>query len=144
MLYKKELSSSANSAQLVIVHFHGGGLIAADSLFPDFFGCWLLDLAKKHRAVIVSANHHLLPEANVTDILEDLDDVSTWVQSSLPEFLKTKSQGKVDYDLKRILTAGESAGGYLALQLALNYPDDIRTILTQYPMIDCLLRVWKT
>lgn len=143
VLYEKELASSNNSSQPVIIRFHGGGLVAADSLFPDFFGYWLLDLAKKHGAIIVSANHRLLPEANAADILEDLDDVWAWVQSTLPDFLKAKSQGKVNCDLKRILAAGESAGGYLALQLALNHPNVIRTFLVQYPMIDIKSR-WFT
>lgn len=143
VLYERGLTSGDTSAQPVIIRFHGGGLVAADSLFPDFFGYWLLDLAKKHGAIIVSANHRLLPEANANDILEDLEDVWTWVKSSLPELLKTKSQAEVRCDLTQILTAGESAGGYLAIQLALNHPTEIRTFLAQYPMVDMRSR-WFT
>ncbi|KAK5045998.1 hypothetical protein LTR84_008785 [Exophiala bonariae] len=142
-IYEQGLTSVSTSSQPIIIRFHGGGLVAADSLFPDFFGYWLLDLAKKYGAIIISANHRLLPEANISDILEDLEDVWTWVQSSLPEFLRIKSQGKVRCDLKQILTAGESAGGYLAIQLALNHPNGIRTFLAQYPMVDMKSR-WFT
>lgn len=143
VLYEKGLSSSNNSTQPIILRFHGGGLVAGDSLFPDFFGQWLLELSKKYGAVIVSANHRLMPEANATDIFEDLEDFWTWVRSSLPDFLETKSQGNVKCDLNRILVTGESAGGYLALQLALNHPTKIRTFLTQYPMADMRSR-WFT
>ncbi|RVX73192.1 hypothetical protein B0A52_02319 [Exophiala mesophila] len=136
VLYHKDLPTHASAAQPIIIRFHGGGLVAADSLFPDFFGHWLLDLAKTNRAIIVSANHRLLPESNATDILEDLDDLWSWVRESLPSFLTTQSGGSLGCDTGRIMVAGESAGGYLAIQLALNHPDKIRTFLIQYPMLD--------
>ena len=142
VVYEKGLSSKS-AAQPVIIRFHGGGLVAADSMFPDFFGFWLLELAKKNQAVIVSANHRLLPESNASDILEDLDDVWKWVQSSLRPFLKEKSEAALDCDLKRILVTGESAGGYLAVQLAIDHSDEIRTFFAQYPMIDMKSR-WFT
>lgn len=136
VLYQKDLPALASAAQPIIIRFHGGGLVAADSLFPDFFGHWLLDLAKINRAIIVSANHRLLPESNASDILEDLDDLWFWVHESLPSFLKTQSSGSIGCDLRRIMVVGESAGGYLAIQLALDHPDQIRTFLVQYPMLD--------
>ena len=143
VIYDKDLTSPNSSTQPIIIRFHGGGLIAADSMFPDFFGCWLLELAKKNGAVIVSANYRLLPESNVSDILEDLNDLWSWVHSSLPTFLKTSSGGAVACDPTRILTTGESAGGYLAVQLALDHPKEIRTFLGQYPMLDMKSR-WFT
>jgi acetyl esterase/lipase len=135
VLYQKGLFSSASTAQPIIIRFHGGGLVAGDSLFPDFFGHWLLELAKLNGAVIVSPNYRLLPESSASDILEDLEDLWSWVQSSLLIYLKKISEGAVRGDLKRILVTGESAGGYLAIQLALNHPGDVRTFFAQYPMI---------
>lgn len=143
VVYKKGLTSHGSDTQPIIIRFHGGGLITADSMFPDFFGGWLLELASRNRAIIVSANYRLLPESNVSDILEDVEDLWTWVHLSLPSFLNTISGGAVACDPTQILTTGESAGGYLAVQLALNHPKEVRTFFAQYPMLDMKSR-WFT
>ncbi|KAH7239966.1 uncharacterized protein BKA55DRAFT_576832 [Fusarium redolens] len=46
------------------------------------------------------------------------------------------TNGKSHTDMRRVLLAGESAGGYLALQLALRHPSDFRAIIASYLMID--------
>ncbi|KAF9885318.1 hypothetical protein FE257_013035 [Aspergillus nanangensis] len=42
----------------------------------------------------------------------------------------------VQVDLEQTLLLGESAGGYLAMQLALSYPSDIHGLIALYPMLD--------
>jgi hypothetical protein len=44
--------------------------------------------------------------------------------------------GQHTADLSRILLIGASAGGYCAVQQALDHPDGVRALLLQYPMID--------
>lgn len=64
----------------VLLRIHGGGLVGASSLFPDFFAPWHLELASRHSALIVSPNYRLLPESSVEEILSDIDDLWAWVQ----------------------------------------------------------------
>lgn len=55
VLLSKDFAARPDGAP-VILRFHGGGLITGASLTPLFFPQYLLDLAVKHSAVIVSAN----------------------------------------------------------------------------------------
>ena len=136
VLFPKSLSQLPPGGHPVIIRFHGGGLAAGASLFPDFFGRWLLEYSQKYDAIIISANHRLMPEANGSDIMEDVEDVWKWLHESLPSYLDAQTAGRVKPDLSRVMTAGESAGGYLSVQLALNHPSQIRAVTAQYPMVD--------
>ncbi|KAI9933693.1 hypothetical protein MW887_004764 [Aspergillus wentii] len=51
-------------------------------------------------------------------------------------FLEEKTSGTLKADLDRILTGGDSAGGYLSIQIALNHPDKIRAVTAAYPSLD--------
>ncbi|RMZ82862.1 hypothetical protein DV737_g1898, partial [Chaetothyriales sp. CBS 132003] len=135
VLYPKEFKPSPNG-QPILIRYHGGGLTAGASLFPDMFGRWLLELAERHSAIIVSPDYRLIPEANSNDVLEDVEDSWKWVQTKLAPFLEPKTGGRVRPDPSRIVTAGESAGGYLSLVLSLSHADQIRATTAAYPMID--------
>lgn len=77
-----------------------------------------------------------MPEASGKDILDDLTSFYGWLKSSLPAEVSKLSSG-VEADLSQILVAGESAGGYLATQSALHFPEmKFRAIISQYGMID--------
>jgi acetyl esterase/lipase len=139
VLYPKALDQSPPSGSEgcpIVIRFHGGGLGAGASMFPDFFGRWLLELAERHSALIVSADYRLLPESNVGDVLDDVEDFWQWLHAELPSFLRAETAGKIKPDLNRIMTAGESAGGYLSIQLSLSHPDMIRATTAAYPMVD--------
>ncbi|KAL1966014.1 hypothetical protein VTN77DRAFT_4954 [Rasamsonia byssochlamydoides] len=132
VLIPKEVPSGKRP---VIARFHGGSLIYADWLSPpEWFPPWLLELAERHGAVIVSANYRLLPEATGVEILSDIDDFWSWLHSDEPRELLINSS--IELDLNKILTAGESAGGLLSLYLALSHPDEIRAATVAYPMIN--------
>ncbi|KAL1968163.1 hypothetical protein VTN77DRAFT_1998 [Rasamsonia byssochlamydoides] len=122
----------------VIVRFHGGGLIIGESLFPDWFPHWLLQLAEKYSAIIVSANYRLLPESTGLDTLDDVEDLWSWLHSHhLAKILASQHHPHpLELDLSRILTAGDSAGGLLSLSLALSHPDEVRATIVAYPLID--------
>lgn len=134
VVYPKSLKPSPRGSP-IIIRFHGGGLAAGASMFPDFFGRWLLELAERHSALIVSPDHRLLPEVSVADILDDVEDFWQWIHKELPSLLQ-KQPGNITPDLTRIMTAGESAGGYLSIQLSLSHPDSIKATTAAYPMVD--------
>ena len=136
VIYPKSLTKSPSTGSPVMIRIHGGGLLAASSMFPDFFARWVLELAERHSAIIVSPDYRLIPEANGTDILEDIEEAWKWIHSCLSGYLEKEAGGSIFPDLNRIITAGESAGGYLSVILSLSHPDKIRSTMAQYPMID--------
>ncbi|KAI7969143.1 hypothetical protein EIK77_006048 [Talaromyces pinophilus] len=138
----------------VIVRFHGGGLvfkfpakftyiqiadklqIQGDSLVPELFPRWLLDLALNHNAIIISGNYRLMPEATGLQILEDVEDLWTYIHSPTLASLLHSRPIPIELDLDRLIVVGDSAGGLLGASLALSHPDDIRAGILAYPMID--------
>ncbi|GFF57384.1 probable carboxylesterase 120 [Aspergillus udagawae] len=141
VLYPKSLNEPSQEQLLsvprpVLLRYHGGGLIAGYSLFPPFFSPWYLELAQEHSAIIVSPNYRLLPESSVLEVLEDVEDHWQWLHQSLPILLQRETNGTVKADLSRIMTIGDSAGGYLCLQMGLNHPDEIRAVNAVYPLVN--------
>lgn len=147
----------------VIVRFHGGFLVChsecprrrslfvrsfrerktyifqifGDSLFRDWFPGWLIELAERQSAIIISANYRLLPESTGLEILSDFDDFWSWMHSpDLANILASQPNSGLELDLSRILATGESAGGLPSIHLALSHPDEIRAVLMAYPMVD--------
>ncbi|GKT45857.1 putative carboxymethylenebutenolidase [Colletotrichum spaethianum] len=140
VLIPKHLTSSSPPATTkscpVILRYHGGGFIAASSLYPGFFQPWHMELAARHNAVIVTPNYRLVPEASIDELLEDIEDHWTWVQRELPAFVEKETSGQVKVDTGRILAAGDSAGGYLSIMAGLSHADKIRAVTAAYPCID--------
>src|SRR5690242_4322464 len=135
ILYSKDLDAMPNPThQPLIIRFHGGGLVSGSSLFPPFFAPWILELAERHSAIIVSPNYRLIPESRVRDTLEDIEDVWAWVHNSLPSILQKETTLLIDFN--RIITTGDSAGGYLSIQLGLSHPEQIRAVTASYPVVD--------
>lgn len=118
----------------ILFRIHGGGFITGSSLFPDFFAPWHLELASRHDTVIVSCDHRLAPEASIHDIIEDINDFFSWTRTDLPGFIRNKAN--VNVDTARIMTAGDSAGGYLSLLVGLDHSNDIRAVTASYPLVD--------
>jgi pimeloyl-ACP methyl ester carboxylesterase len=95
-----------------------------------------MQFAESQDAVVVSPEYRLLPEARGLDILDDLADFWDWIYKSLPSILSERWSG-LTLDLNRIAAAGESAGGYLALQSASIFPAaGIKLVMAQYCAID--------
>jgi len=117
----------------ILVHFHGGFLFTGDSLFPDWTAQWSLDHVLSNSAIRVSANYRLLPESTGLDVLSDIKDLYTWIETSSPSYLRSIGS-RVEPDFEKIMVYGESAGGYLALQSAILRPDLVKAVIAAYPM----------
>lgn len=110
----------------------------------EWFPIWLLQLAKKHNAVIVSPNYRLLPESTSPEIFSDIEDFWAWLRSSaVTELLETCST-PTQLDLGRILTAGDSAGGLLSICVGLAHADEIRATTATYPCVDMASEYFRT
>ncbi|KAI9050808.1 hypothetical protein LZ554_004927 [Drepanopeziza brunnea f. sp. 'monogermtubi'] len=129
-------SLPANTTAPLVVRFHGGGFVTGSSLYEDWFPLWVLELAAAENAIVVSANYRLLPESTGMDVMEDLDDLWAYLHSSLPDVLKKSKIEGVGVDLERIITAGDSAGGYMSVQFALNHSEKIKACTADFPGID--------
>ena len=91
-------------ARPVIVWLHGGALIMGTRTgVPK----QLLDLAEEAGFVLVSLDYRLAPEAQLPEIIDDLKDGLQWIQEQGPSLFHA--------DVSRVVVAGASAGGYLAL-----------------------------
>lgn len=110
--------------------------MAGDSSMLEWFPTWLLELAKKHDAMIVSPNYRLLPEATSLEIFDDIEDFWTWLHSSTVTTLLASQETPSEADLGRILAVGDSAGGLLCVCLTLAYPNEIRAAIPTYPCVD--------
>ncbi|KAI5201084.1 hypothetical protein AUEXF2481DRAFT_38949 [Aureobasidium subglaciale EXF-2481] len=120
----------------LLVHFHGGFLICGSKLYEEWHATWTIQLAAQKNAILVSPNYRLLPEANGGEILDDIGDFWSWVKTSLPSEVAKMANG-VEIDSNNILVAGESAGGYLAIQSSLLHPNSgIKAVISQYGMLD--------
>ncbi|KAB2572690.1 putative carboxylesterase 15 [Lasiodiplodia theobromae] len=120
-----------------IFRFHGGGFVSGSTLHPRFFPQWVLELSLIVGAIIVLPNYRLLPESNVPDMLADLDDFWIWTRNDLDSLLATASTTGLRADLSRILTVGESAGGYLSVQFAMNHVHEgVRACIAECAFLD--------
>ncbi len=91
------------SADVVVVWFHGGGLTGGEKHIPA-------ELRDKGICV-VAANYRLSPKAHAPAYIEDAAAAVAWTKNHIAEY---------GGDPAKIIVAGHSAGGYLALMLALD------------------------
>ncbi len=112
----------------VIVYYHGGGWVIADL---DTYEPSARALAAKAGAVVVSVAYRQAPEHRFPTAHEDAFAAYRWV---------TENAATLGGDPDRIATAGESAGGNLAVAVALMARDrGVRLplhILSVYPIAD--------
>ncbi len=91
----------------VIVYYHGGGWVLANSQVYDSS---TRALAREGQAVVVSVDYRLAPEAKFPAQHEDALAAYRWVIGNA---------GSIRGDPRRIVIAGESAGGNLAVATAI-------------------------
>lgn len=128
----------------IILNIHAGWLITADALYGPFFQPWVLEVAAAKSAIIVSANHRLLPSANgLPDPLKDAEDFWQWTKNQLPTVLARRCPG-LKIDFSKLILNGGSSGGYLAAQLGLTHPKEISVLTLAYPWLDLKDNLYTT
>ncbi|UFH52908.1 alpha/beta hydrolase [Spirosoma sp. KNUC1025] len=109
----------------VIVYYHGGGWVIANS---DVYEASTLALAQNTKALVVSVNYRLAPENKFPTAHMDAYAAYKWVRSNQSEL---NGNGKV-------AVAGESAGGNMAVTVSMMARDSSLTlplhILSVYPV----------
>lgn len=110
----------------VILYFHGGGWVLADL---DAYEASAYNLAKKSGAVVLSVEYSKAPEHRFPAAHEDAVAAYRWVLNHA---------GRIGGDPQRVAVAGESAGGNLALNVAIWARDNValipRHVLAVYPV----------
>jgi acetyl esterase/lipase len=99
--------NSENKALPVIVYYHGGGWVIADL---DTYEAAPMAMAEQANAVVVSVAYRQAPENKFPAAHEDSFEAYKWVVNNAAE---------IGGDANMIATAGESAGGNLAVSVAL-------------------------
>jgi acetyl esterase/lipase len=96
--------SAGRQVRPTLVWIHGGALLFGGRQDVPRN---LLDLCRTEGFVLVSLDYRLAPEVKLPAIVEDIQDAFRWLRAEGPK------QFAADAD--RVVTAGASAGGYLAL-----------------------------
>ena len=125
-VYKPAGASGANLP--VIVYYHGGGWVIANL---DVYDATPRSMAKNLNAIVVSVEYRKGPENKFPAFYEDANNAWKWVQENAASW---------GGDPKTIAIAGESAGGNLALNVAIAARDggwtQPKAILAVYPIAD--------
>ncbi|MES2207372.1 MAG: alpha/beta hydrolase [Pseudomonadota bacterium] len=112
----------------VIVYFHGGGFVLADTKVYD---ASIRELANNTQAIVVSVDYHSAPEDKFPTQPNEAYRAFKWALVHANEF---------NGDAKRVAVAGESAGGNLAAVVSLMARDKKETMpiheLLIYPVVD--------
>ncbi|KAK5657864.1 hypothetical protein OQA88_2412 [Cercophora sp. LCS_1] len=120
----------------VLVFWHGGGFIVGDRLYEPWWPTWLLELALSQNALVMAPDYRLLPEASGSDIADDVSAFWTWLMTTVPTLAQLASW-RLQPDLNRVLCAGHSAGGTLALMSAVHRPDvNVKAVVSLYGPLD--------
>ncbi len=96
----------------VVVYYHGGGFVIATN---DTYDATPRSLAEQLNAIFISVEYRKAPEAKFPAAHEDAFAAYKWVVANAASF---------GGDPKHIAVAGESAGGNLALNVAIKARDE--------------------
>ena len=104
--------SGASTPMPVVVYYHGGGWVLADN---NVYDATPRSLSEQTKAIFVSVEYRKAPEHKFPAAHEDAYAAYRWV---------LKNAGSFGGDPKRVAVAGESAGGNLALNVAIRARDE--------------------
>jgi acetyl esterase/lipase len=99
-------------ARAVYLHFHGGGMILGA---PEMNDTANLDLCRRTGMAVVSVDYRMAPEHPYPAGPDDGVAVAAWLLE----------HGKGEFGSARLLTGGESAGGYMAAAVLLRIRDEL-------------------
>jgi acetyl esterase/lipase len=125
-IYKPK--NAENKSLPVIVYYHGGGWVIADL---DTYEASPMALAEKANALVISVAYRQAPEHKFPTAHEDSFNAYKWIVENTAE---------IGGDSNKIATAGESAGGNLAVAVAMMARDrGVKLpvhIVSVYPIAD--------
>ena len=99
-------------ARAVYLHFHGGGMILGA---PEMNDVANLELSRRTGMAVVSVDYRMAPEFPFPAGPDDGVAVAAWLLE----------HGTDEFGSDRILTGGESAGGYMAAAVLLRIRDEL-------------------
>ena len=102
-------------ARGVYLHFHGGGMITGS---PEMNDVPNRELARQHALAVVSVDYRLAPEHPYPAGPDDGVAVASWLLENAER----------EFGNARLLTGGESAGGYMAAAVLLRVRDELHAI----------------
>lgn len=112
----------------VIVYYHGGGFVIADT---KVYEASIRALVKGTQAVVVSVDYHRAPEYKFPSQPNEAFTAYKWVLNNVSH---------INGDQKRVAVAGESAGGNLAVVVSMMARDRKIALpvheLLIYPLVD--------
>ncbi|MEK5186558.1 alpha/beta hydrolase [Solibacillus sp. FSL W7-1324] len=120
----------ANAVQNMpgFIWFHGGGMVFGS---PDDSVPYVTDFVHNFQAVVFIPQYRLAPEKPYPAALNDGYTLLEWI---------SEHAGDLNIDRTKIIVSGGSAGGNLALAVALKARDEkgpkIAAVLPLYPMLD--------
>jgi acetyl esterase len=102
-------------ATAIYLHFHGGGMMLGA---PEMNDGGNLELSRRHGMAVVSVDYRLAPEHPFPAGPDDGIAVTRWLLDN----------GGAEFGSERLLTGGESAGGYMAAAVLLRIRDELGAI----------------
>lgn len=116
-----------------LLALHGGswqhrasGFLGIEATATHFTNNGFIVFAPFYRLIGESDGNIACNDATLADILSDVNDAMDWIQSRSVEFGMGSD----------VTVFGQSAGGHLALSLAVNRPDDVRRAVLLYAPSD--------
>jgi len=104
-------ASEPGGLRPVLIYFHGGGFVFGNL---DTHDAVCRALAKESGAVVISVDYRLSPEHKFPAAVEDSHAVIVWVAANAE---------RLGVDARRIAVGGDSAGGNLAIVIAMRCRD---------------------
>ncbi|MEH7155482.1 alpha/beta hydrolase [Neobacillus drentensis] len=105
----------------VVVYIHGGGLLwgTREEIQMD-----MVQIYTENGFSVFSIDYRLAPETKLPDIIEDIKDALTWIETEGPK--------QFSIDPQKIAVVGSSAGAFLALCTGMFHHNKPRAIVSFY------------
>jgi acetyl esterase len=113
-----------SGAQRMLMFLHGGGFVFGDL---DTHDGQSRRLANRTRSAVLTVDYRRPPEHRFPAAPDDVDVALRWLQAHAPE---------LGVDTGKLVVCGDSAGGNLALVVALRNPGALAACVLVYPFID--------
>ncbi|PSR83859.1 hypothetical protein PHLCEN_2v5568 [Hermanssonia centrifuga] len=143
-LYAPDLTNTSSRDNEVVVPavvwFHGGGLTVGDR--QSWFPHWLEERVTSAGIAFITADYRLMPPASGHEVIEDIQDLFTFLASEMNTLLLSRVSGKpslschFDFAINpnALAVAGCSAGGLCAYLAAIHAHPKPKALIALYAM----------